>query len=476
MKYCYFLSLLVLFNIQHINAQNCVQGAITFTTQEEINTFSSEYPGCTIIEGNVFIETDAYFSNLTNLEGLSQIEEIQGDLVINDNPLLFSLQGLHNLKRIGGNLKLWFNENIGNLQGIEDLQVIKGNLELRNTSISTISNLSNLDSLGGLQIVFNPLITNLEGFPAIDSLSGDFILQSTPELSDISALNTIKKIEGDIYISESNLTNLEVLQDLSYVGGKLEIRGNPFLSSLADFTQLDSIGGSLIFSSNNLQSLDGLDSLQSIGGDLIISYEEIEDFQSFQNLKSLGGFLTIGGIGKVKTLEDFSNLTKINGIIFISLMDSLQTLHGLDNIDASTIDTILIINNFQLSECNVQSICDYLEINNGAGVIANNLTGCTSTEEVLNACITSVSSEDVTSSKPSLFPNPASQQLFIKDLAPTNSNLLINIHTIDGKRVFQQSFLKGTTEVRINLSHFSKGLYVVRVYQGELVNTLKFIK
>ena len=37
-------------------SQGCLPEGITFTTQEQIDNFQTNYPGCTEIEGNIEIE------------------------------------------------------------------------------------------------------------------------------------------------------------------------------------------------------------------------------------------------------------------------------------------------------------------------------------------------------------------------------------------------------------------------------------
>lgn len=57
-------------------SQPCLPEGITFTTQEQIDNFQSNYPGCTDIMGTVLIEGN----NITNLDGLSVITSVGGYL------------------------------------------------------------------------------------------------------------------------------------------------------------------------------------------------------------------------------------------------------------------------------------------------------------------------------------------------------------------------------------------------------------
>jgi len=58
----------------------------------------------------------------------------------------------------------------------------------------------------------------------------------------------------------------------------------------------------------------------------------------------------------------------------------------LDNIDAESIVNLFIIDNYSLSNCEVQSICNYLANPNGTVNIYGNATACNNPTEVANAC------------------------------------------------------------------------------------------
>ncbi len=60
----------------HSFSQPCLPSGITFSTQEEIDNFQSNYPYCTEIEGDVIIEGN----DVTNLYGLSVLTAIGGFL------------------------------------------------------------------------------------------------------------------------------------------------------------------------------------------------------------------------------------------------------------------------------------------------------------------------------------------------------------------------------------------------------------
>ena len=91
---------LLLFAISSFSiAQSCLPNGITFTSQQQIDDFPSNYPGCTDIEGDVTIE-EANDGDIINLDSLIQIFSVGGSLEIKSNSELISLHGLNNLNNI----------------------------------------------------------------------------------------------------------------------------------------------------------------------------------------------------------------------------------------------------------------------------------------------------------------------------------------------------------------------------------------
>ncbi len=65
----------ILFTV-NLFSQPCLPSGITFSTQDQIDNFSINYPNCTEIEGYVLIEG----SNITNLDGLEVLTSLGSDL------------------------------------------------------------------------------------------------------------------------------------------------------------------------------------------------------------------------------------------------------------------------------------------------------------------------------------------------------------------------------------------------------------
>ena len=112
MKYVTLTLLLALFasiSIIHLKAQ-C--GPISLLTQADIDNFSTDYPGCTTVVGDLYVGIDINTfdpNDITNLDGLSQLTKVTGDLEVQYNDLLTDIDGLANIDSVGGDVSIFAN-------------------------------------------------------------------------------------------------------------------------------------------------------------------------------------------------------------------------------------------------------------------------------------------------------------------------------------------------------------------------------
>ena len=101
----------------------CPQGNVTLRTQQEVDDFSSTYPGCTELPANLHISGYNSTGDINNLHGLSDIVHVAGYLGISYNDSLTSLVGLENLGTVGS-LGINHNDNLSSLEGLNNLTTI----------------------------------------------------------------------------------------------------------------------------------------------------------------------------------------------------------------------------------------------------------------------------------------------------------------------------------------------------------------
>jgi hypothetical protein len=328
-------------------SSSCLPEGITFTTQEQIDNFQANYPGCTEVEGDVIISG----SNITNLNGLNVLTSIQGNLNLEGNSILVNLIGLDNLSAVGGSLSIY-----------------------NNPLLSEISSLGSLTSIGdglilGIQTWLshywgNPSLINLTGLEGITSLTNLTII-GNHSLTDLTGLNNLHSISGQFLIAgNDSLSSLTGLEELAYIGGNLQFGsgaqlgwiGNPALTTLTGLDGLTEIRGDLVFAGTTLVNLEGLNNLAIIGNDLILYDNSFITMTGLDNLDSIYGNFRVGpypgtgggdwspGGNSIPDFTGIENLTSIGGDLVICWNDSLSNLAGLENLTSIGGDLIFYVN------------------------------------------------------------------------------------------------------------------------------------
>lgn len=405
-----FVIILLVFILKTVFAQGCLPDGIVFTSQQQIDDFHTNYPGCTIIQGDVRIQG----SDITNLNGLNVLTSIQGGMYIIFNDLLISFSGLENLTSVGGGVTLGYNNSITSLSGLENLTSIGGWLgihySMNLTSLTGLENLTNLG--GGLSIEHNDKLTSILCLQSIAVASiNDLIIVNNPLLSRCDALsicnylanqgatttiysnatgcNTREEIEmacdsstyclpdgilftsqsqvdsfpinnphcsgveGDVKINSIDISNLNGLSVLTSIGRDLIIKDNLNLSSLNGLQNIHSVGRDLIISNNSLVFLSGLSGLNQIGGNFQVGNMLIESNPLLISLTGLEGLHEIPGKLDVLSNPLLPNLQGINGLDYLDSdltivgNQSLESLSGIYGLSSVT-GSVSISNNNSL--------------------------------------------------------------------------------------------------------------------------------
>jgi len=319
---------------------------ISLYTQSDVDNFSVNYPSCSNPSGNIYIDG----TNINNLNGLSALNTIGGYFIIT-NTSLVNLSGLNNVISIGEYFTVFNNNSLINFSGIDNLHDVGGLVDIR----------------------FNPILVNLNGLNSLATVG----LGGAPS-------------ESYLWIHNNQLLlNISDLNTLSHVGGSLTINNNNSLNDCHGLTNLNTVIGSL-FIQNNCNTLPNLSNSITLGG-LVIDNTYISDFGEFNNVTNLNGSITISNNDNLINFSGLEQLNQIDGYLHINNNSILNSLQGLDNIDPSSINhslitDIVIKENPQLSICNIESICNAIEISSTTADIQNNSNCCNSISEVQNSC------------------------------------------------------------------------------------------
>jgi len=463
------LLIIIILSIQiHGITQSCLPNGISFFTQESIDNFSSNYPTCTEIEGDIWITGD----NITNLDGLNVLTIIRGSLELDFCNTPISLSGLINLTSIGEDLNFYNNSGLISLAGLENLTIIGRDLNIYEcynlTSLSGLQNLtsigrdvavmrSNLDSLTGLNKlssiggdlwVIQTALKNLEGLDGLICIGGDFHLKSNSSLVDLAGISNLTNIGGDLvfgpyqgYQSNTSLINLSGLGNLVSISGDLKIEENNALINLSGLDNLRNIGGQLWLKENEvLTSLNGLNNLDTIYHGMYLIHNEV--------------------ITNISALEKLTVL----GYIWIQYSNHLKSLAGIENVNPALIYKILLTDNDSLSTCEVESVCSYLELPDAQTTIMNNAQGCSSKTEIELACESADIQDLFNNSYFTISPNPAKNEFFVSSKEGDIINE-INIYNQIGQKVLQEK----DKMQKVDISMLSNGLYIVEIVSNNKI-------
>lgn len=336
-------------------------------------------------------------------------------------------------------------------------------------------------------------ITDLSGLSQLTSIGGDLNISYNNSLTTLAGLDNISSIGGDLGVGSTTMNSLSGLDNLTSIGGSLGVGDNPVMISLSGLNSLTSIGGVLSVSQNPvLTSLNGLNSLTSIGVWVQIMWnDDLMDMNGLENLKSIGGFLQMVGNKSLTSLNGLENLTSIGVGLALSYNDSLMSLSGLnsvtsiahqvriqnnpmltslsglDSIDPTLITDMVIESNSQLSLCDIQSVCDYLE-NGGPATISGNAPGCATREEIEAACAVPVG--EVKNEEVAIYPNPTTGLLEITGQEMEQGAFVVT-NTIG-------SIVKrGAVQSRqIDISELANGLYFISLHSENQTLVRRIIK
>ncbi len=167
-------------------------GSLINPGETELEIFYNE--GYSIVAGDIEISNDA---EITNLNKLSNIVEIQGDLTIQNNHELINIDGLNKLKTVGGNLILSRLFKIEDLSGFSSLETVGANFLMN--SLTQITNFQGLNQLKSVQQTFGmenvspwtePQLQSTDGLESLEYIGANIIFRDNPRLFDYCEIST----------------------------------------------------------------------------------------------------------------------------------------------------------------------------------------------------------------------------------------------------------------------------------------------
>lgn len=424
----------------------CPPGDVRLWTQADVNQFVANYPNCTEIEGLLRIgEDDGFSSDITDISGLSNLIKIGTILFIQNNGVLQNLDGLQGLTQLGDRLFIGINAQLQNIDGLNNISSIGGEIRVRdNATLNNIQGLQNIEStkIVGLYIYNNPTL-------AVCNLPNFCTYLANP--ADTHPRN-ISENAGDCVTEQAVIEACEgpACPPGSQISFTTQAQVNQFL---VDYPNCTEILGNLFIGLNDATS-------------------DITDLSPLRNITHVDGWIAIYNTSLV-TLNGLHNVATVKYDIDIRANANLTDISALEKASFNPFDGfgLTIGNNTALSVCHLDNFCAYL-INDASThprAILNNFGDCANEQAVVEACLVSIDEFDTASF--SMFPNPVTDVLNI-----TYSKSISSVEVIDlmGRTVIYSPVQ--STDVKINMSTLTAGMYLVRVNVDDQFKVVKVMK
>ncbi len=319
-------------------------------------------------------------------------------------------------------------------------------------------------------------------YPNCTEIEGDVYIFG--EIWNLHGLSVVTSIGGHLRISNNDtLLNLNGLESLTTIGDNLTIGfwdwgWNSSLNSIASLSSLDSVGGGISIAANlNLISLVGLEGITAVQYLTIHFNNSLVNLQGLENITHIQGDLGIADNASLTSLIELENIVSIDGMLYIESNHSISSLTGLHNIDAGSISDLFIGYNNALTTCEVQTICDYLVNPTGSTFISGNATGCSSQEEVEEACESVSVNEIKVALNCKVSPNPFTTSTTLSYTLSEPSNVTISIFNPQGQLIekIEQEQPKGEQKAQWNAEGLPAGMYYFRIQAGDKVGGGKMV-
>lgn len=161
-------------------------------------------PGCEVALGRLFFVH--YFEE--RLRGTHSLVRAEKGISISRAPLLKTVEDLSNLEYIGLNLGIQGPSEITNLNGLEQLETIEGELLVRiHDHLTSLSGLKNLESVGGdVTLTSLPSLTTLDDLESLQYIGGDLSigLENVSKDEVLSFMDRVE-IEGTVIYNTEEL-------------------------------------------------------------------------------------------------------------------------------------------------------------------------------------------------------------------------------------------------------------------------------
>ena len=247
-----FGSLFLLLSFQFFGQTTCLPNGITLSNQSVATNFAANYPGCTVIQGDVLL------GGAINFIGMEQLVEIQGNIRCggdgecsgSNGQAHEDFQGLENVVAIGG---IILEEHAFSFAGLESLEAITGDLRLDECGFTNFEPLYGLMEIGGSLLSLESNFESFKGLDNLNTIQGSLKIDENEILGNSEFISSLNEIGGSFYLGDcETLEDLNGFSGLTSIGTHITVDDCPLLASLDGLDNISEINGELILTSNNI--------------------------------------------------------------------------------------------------------------------------------------------------------------------------------------------------------------------------------
>ena len=287
-------------------------------------------------------------NNFTNLNFMSEVNEIRGDFSVRHNEVT-TLSGLSNLSTVG-NLDL-YNNNLLNLNG----------LNLKEVGILNISDnelLTDIKNLESIEIADKVIIDNPTQYTVKPNANSNFC-KAAYEGNIIISQNNLKDVSPDFicdgarsnqaawlyfFQNKGELQNLNTLAEWydSNIAANLDYENLNENNTPKTEMGVEGIY-ELNFNNNQFTNVDFLKGIKEVKNDLKLNNNYISDLNGFLDMEKVGGLIDLHNNSlNIKDLEGLINLKEAKEL-YIYNNYFIESLNGIQNLKGNTKEEPVIL-------------------------------------------------------------------------------------------------------------------------------------
>jgi hypothetical protein len=209
------------------------------------------------LSGGVSIQRNASLKRVP----LPHLQTTHGSVQVLENASLTSISGLSSLTSVGGDLDISSNPSLTSLSGLH-VQYVRGTLSIALNPLLQVLGGLPLRQVGSLSITSNDALQRVGPLPMLEFVQDTFVLHNNTALSSIDRLPLLRQVKRLAIIDCPLLTGLDAFAHVAWAE-ELHLRDNRGLVSLAGLSGLRELGTLFLRRSAALTSL-GLDRLERV--------------------------------------------------------------------------------------------------------------------------------------------------------------------------------------------------------------------